>query len=122
MMPMSASFPNPTRSVDLPQGCKDLMDVEDIRNWTSLANQSWRAWPSDQLAYMEGFLAGILHEAGRSPLVCISAHSDRGHVMVRPDPDPAGPAVFAHCSGKAQKQAVKAVFEEARISPIEGPV
>jgi hypothetical protein len=111
----------PTRSVELPPGCKDLIDLDDIRNWTSLADQSWPPRTTDQLAYMEGFLARLLQSCGRSPLVCISAHPDRGHVMVRPDPDPAGPALYPESSGPGQKKAVPAAFEEAGIQPITKP-
>jgi hypothetical protein len=119
--PMS-NLDHTSRSVDLPPGCIDLMDVEGIRYWNTLARQSWPAWPADQLAYMEGFLARILQLAGDSSLVCISAHSDRGQVLVRPDPDPTGPALFAECSGAGQAQAVRVLFEEAGISPITGAV
>jgi hypothetical protein len=112
---------DPQRTAELPPGCKDLIDLDDIRNWTSFANESWPPRPTDQLAYIEGFLAQLLQACGPAALVCISAHPDRGHVMVRPDPDPAGPALYPESSGSGQQTAVPAAFEELGIEPITKP-
>jgi hypothetical protein len=110
---------DPKRTIELPIGCKDLIDLDDIRNWTSLADQSWPPPTTDQLAYMEGFLSQILEACRPSPFVIMSAHTDRGHVMVLPDRFSAGPALYPESSGPGQKTTVPATFVELGIEPTQ---
>jgi hypothetical protein len=90
------SFPEmPKRSIELPLGCKDLPDVEARRSWTSHREGTRPKIWGDQLACCEGFLAGLLHQAGGTVLVGISVFQRRGQVHLLPDPTLATPVVFA---------------------------
>jgi len=119
---MSEFIQNPERGVELPLDCKDLIDIDEIRYWTPVAHPDWPPRTTDKLAYIEGYLARLLQTAGESPLVFLSCNQERGQVMVIRDPDPVGPAVFASCNGAAQEQVLRAIFEEAGMLPITGPV
>ena len=119
---MSEFIQQSNRSVELPLGCKDLIDVQDIRDWKSVTRPDWLLLTKDRLAYMEGYLTRLLQQAGKSPLVLISRHQDGGSVLVVRDVDLVVPVVFVSWNGATQEHAVRAVFEQAGISPITEPV
>src|SRR5579862_5018088 len=119
---MSEFIQQSKRSVELPLGCRDLIDIQDIRDWKSVNDPDWLVPAEDKLAYMEGYLTRLLQQAGKCPLVLISRHQDRGNVLVVRDVDLVVPVVFASRNGGTQEQAVRAVFEEAGISEITEPV
>ena len=112
----------PERSVELPLGCKDLMDVEAIRNWQTVGNRDW-PWPvaTDRLAYIEGQLAQLLQSAGNSKLVYVSHYQNQGHVMVISDYDLKASVMVAAWRGASEEQNIRKVFEEAGIPLITGP-
>lgn len=117
-------FPQmPKRSVELPLGCKDLMDVEAIRNWKSVGGLDlpWRE-TADQIAYIEGQLAEFLQAAGMPKLVSLSRHRDYGQVMVTSDPELSASTILAHSRDATEQQAIRKVFEEAGMPPLTGPV
>ena len=119
-----SEFPQmPSRSVELPLGCKDLMDVEAIRNWKSVGGLElpWRE-TTDQLAYIEGQLAEFLQSAAKPKLVSVSRHWHYGQVMVTSDPDLSASTILAHWCNAAEQETIRKVFEEACMSPITGPV
>lgn len=119
-----SDFPQmPKRSVELPLGCKDLMDIEAIRNWKPVGDRDW-PWrvATDRLAYIEGQLAELLHSAGKSKLVSISRYQDHGQVMVIPDADLGASVIIASWRGASEGQTICQVFEDAGISPITGPL
>ena len=119
---MSKLVQKSKRSLELPLGCKDLIDVDSIRNWSKLDRPDWPKRTLDQLAYMEGYLAGLLQSAGKTALVCVGRSENRGTIMVVPASDLPGSVVFAMWNSAAQEQALRAVFDEARISPLVEPV
>jgi hypothetical protein len=112
---MSKFVQKSERSIELPLGCKDLLDVEAIRTWTP--PELWlRTGPEvwwDRLAYCEGFLTGLLQSAGRTVLVNISVFQGSAHVEVFPGHT--GPFVVAWWNGATQQQAVASAFEEAGV-------
>lgn len=111
------------RSIELPLGCKDLIDVEDMRSWKGASLPDWFKPPTtDRLAYMEGFLARRLESAGKSILVVMSRHLDQGQLSVDADSDLIEPVIFAVWNGATQEQTIRDVFEEARISRATEPV
>jgi hypothetical protein len=58
---MSDFVQRSNRSLDLQLGCKDLMDVEAIRDWKAASHpDKFRPLTEDRLAFVEGFLAGRL--------------------------------------------------------------
>jgi hypothetical protein len=119
-----SDFPQmPKRSLELPFGCKDLIDVETIRNWKPVADRvrPFRA-TIDRLAYVEGQIAELLRLGGTAKLVSVSRHHDHGQLMVISDPDLSVSAVFAHWRDAHEEEALRKVFEEQGISSITGPV
>src|SRR5438552_1007007 len=117
-MPMSEFIQKPKRSVELPLGCKDLLDLEEIRNWAPVIRPNWGQEATDKLAYMEGYLSRIMGSSGKFMLVSISRNLDQGWVTVVPDADLAGSVVLAWWNGSAQQQAVRVAFEEAGLAPV----
>src|SRR2546428_11532429 len=115
---MSEFIQKSNRSIELPLGCKDLIDVEEIRNWKPAGRSNWSTWKEDQLAYLEGYVTRLLESAGKSTLVGISRHLDWGQVMVIPDADLVASVIFASWNGAAQEQAVRDVFEGAGIPSV----
>lgn len=119
-----SDFPQmPKRSLELPLGCKDLMDVESIRNWKPVVDRGrpFRA-TTDRLAYIEGQVAELLQLAGTSKLVSVGRYEDHGQVMVISDPDLSASAIFAHWRNALEQEAVRNVFEEHAIPAIIEPV
>jgi hypothetical protein len=112
----------PERSVELPVGCKDLIDVDATRNWTRVDHPDWPKRTLDQLAYMEGYLARLIESAGTAVLVCIGRFQNKGSIMVVAAPDLPGSVVFARWSNAGQEQALQGVFGESGISPLTEPV
>jgi hypothetical protein len=111
------------RSIELPLGCKDLIDVEGIRNWKAASLPDWFKPPTkDQLAYMEGYLARRLESAGKSMLVVISCRLYQGQISVYEDSGLTAPVVLALWNGAAQEQTLRNVFEEADIPSVNEPV
>jgi len=118
-----SNFPQmPKRSVELPLGCKDILDVEEVRQWKPVFHQDWPGLTSDRLAYIEGQLVQRLQAAGKSKLVGIACSQDRGQIIVTSNADLAAPIIFASWHSAAEEQALRGVFEEAGISPATGPL
>ncbi len=119
-----SDFPQmPKRSLELPLGCKDLMDVEAIRNWKPAVHRSrpFRA-KTDRLAYIEGQVAELLQLAGTSKLVSVGRYGYDGQIMVISDPDLSASAVFAHWRNGPEQEAIRNVLEEHGIPAITEPV
>ena len=78
----------PKRSLELPLGCKDLMDVEAIRNWKPVVQRAkpFRA-RTDRLAYIEGQVGELLQSGSASKLISVGRYEDHGQVMIISDPD-----------------------------------
>ncbi len=112
----------PSRSIELPLGCKDLTDVPDKRNWKPVARPNWPNREVDQLEYLEGRLARLLELAGKSVLVGVSRHQDRGEILVIPDADLCMAVIFASWNGAAQERAIRTVFNEASSAQVPEPV
>jgi hypothetical protein len=113
-------FPKmPERSVELPLGCKNLMDVEAIRNWKPAVEQPW-PWraASDRLAYIEGQLADLLEAAGKSKLVSIWLHK----VTVVADRDLNGSTILVQWRDAAEQESIRQVFEEGGIAATTEPL
>jgi len=119
---MSEFVQKPARSIELPLGCKDLIDVSEIRNWRPGVRLRFLAPSTDKLAYIGGYLTRLLKSAGTSHVVCISRFQDKGQVTVIRDPDLGRPVLFALWHNVAQQQALRALFDEAGLSPISEPV
>jgi hypothetical protein len=108
------NFPEmPKRSIELPLGCKDLFDLEAVRNWKPAPHVEWRRGTWDRLAYIEGQLAEMLQPGGKPKVVMVSRSLDRGHIMIILDPDLDASVLFASWHSAAQEQALRQVFEEA---------
>ena len=69
MRPVSEFIQQSKRSIELPLGRKDLIDVEGIRNWKPTVNPDWPPAKTDQLAYMEDCLTRLLQSAGNVPVL-----------------------------------------------------
>ena len=111
------------RSIELPLGCKDLMDVEGVHHWKAACRPDWFTSPKeDRLAYIEGYLARQLELAGKSALVAVSRHLDRGHVFIHADDDLSANVVFAKWNSAEQEQMLRGVFDEAGIPAVADPV
>ena len=119
---MSKFVQKSERNVELPLGCKDLIDVDSIRNWTRVDHPDWPKRTLDQLAYMEGYLARLLQSAGKAALVCVGRSQNGAMVMVVPALDLAGSVIFATWNSAAQEQALRTVFDDAGGSPLAEPV
>lgn len=119
---MSQFIPKPSRSIELPLGCKDLIDVDAVRNWQPFARPNWPTRLVDQLAYMEGQLGGLLESAGKSVLVGTSRFQGQGSVMIIPDADLGMRVMFGFWYNVAQAKGVRAVFQEAGVQRLTGPV
>ena len=64
---MSDFVQRSNRSLDLQLGCKDLMNVEAIRDWKAASHpDKFRPLTEDRLAFVEGFLAERLKTTGHS--------------------------------------------------------
>ncbi len=117
------NFPEmPKRSVELPLGCKDLFDLEQVRNWKPAPQREWPSPTSDRLAYIEGQLAGLLQSGGKSKAVGVSRYEDHGQIMVISDPNLAASVLFASWHTATQEQALRRLFEEAGTSAAAEPV
>jgi hypothetical protein len=119
-----SEFPEmPIRSVDLPYGCKDLLDVDAIRNWKP-AGERVRPWreTTDRLAYIEGQMAELFQTAGRSKLIYLSRHEDHGRVLIISDNDLNASVVAASWRNAVELEAIRSVFDEARVPSRTEPV
>ena len=118
-----SDFPQmPKRSLELPLGCKDLMDVEAIHNWKPVdRGRPFRA-TTDRLAYIEGQVAELLQLAGTSKLVSVGRYEDYGQIMVISDADLTASAIFARWRNAPEQEAVRNAFEEHGIPEIFEPV
>jgi hypothetical protein len=110
------------RSIELPLGCKDLLDLEEIRSWKPGTGHSQPNISTDQLAYLEGYLAGLLESSGGSVLVGISLFQGMGHVYLIPDAALQAPVIFASWNGASQEHALRRALEEAGLQPATEPV
>jgi len=120
---MSDFIQRPKRCIELPLGCEDLIDVEEIRSWKAARHPDWLRPPTtDRLAYSEGFLARRLESAGESTVVCISGYLDQGQVFFKADGALLFPVIFALWNGAAQERSIRSVFEERGISPATEPI
>jgi len=112
----------PKRSVELPSGGKDLIDVEEVREWEPVPHRDHPRQTTDRLAYIAGPLARLLESVGKSKLVIVSRYQNQGQIMVISDPGLPTPIISALWHRATQAQAVRSVFEEAGIPAITGPV
>jgi len=120
---MSDFIQRSNRSIALPLGCKDLMDVEAIRDWKAASHPDvFKPLTKDHLAFVEDFLAERLETAGHSTLVGIWRFLDRGQIFVHKDPELVVPVVVAIWNGPAQEQAIRGTFEDAGISAATEPI
>ena len=109
------------RSIELPLGCRDLIDVGDVRDWKPVTHPDWLTQTTDRLAYIEGYLARLLQSGSSPKVVVISRFQDLGQVMVISDPNIVASVLFAIWHNAAQKQALDGVFEEAGLTPVAEP-
>ena len=108
------------RSIELPLGCKDLSDVSQMGNWEPSATPSnWPKRTEDKLAYSEGYLARLFTSVSKGAIVSISRFQDHGSVTMIPDAELGALFVAVSWNGATQERAVRAVFEEEGISPVE---
>jgi hypothetical protein len=119
---MSEFVQRSERSVKLPFGCKDLGELEEVRNWRGGALKTWPMIQVDQLAYLEGYLAGLFESFGGHVLVGISLFQGRSHLHLLPDSSLPAPVLFASWNGAAQEPAVRTALEEAGLEPATEPV
>jgi hypothetical protein len=114
-------FPEmPERSIELPLGCKDLIDVEEVRKWQTA--QHWRDVVQDQLAYMEGYLAGLIKSTRGSYSLWLFRFRDHGGIMVVRDDQLKDQVLFASWSSIVQRRNLEAFFAESGGVPISPPV
>jgi hypothetical protein len=120
-------FVNPnTRSISLPIGCKDLIDVVAIRNCKPDTHCKHTRF-GDHLAVIERDLPRLLQPTGKFPRVVIATHyrkhleEDRGYVSVIQGCVSEGPVVDAICKDRSQEQLVQSAFAKKRISPVLEP-
>src|SRR5215475_12826789 len=85
------------RGVELPLGCKDLIDLEEIRNWRPPIYRYWPQATTDRLAYIEGSVAQFLQFERSSKLVVISRHLNQGQIMVISYSRLSGSILFPSC-------------------------
>jgi hypothetical protein len=76
----------------------------------------------DRLAYLEGYLAGLLQSSGGHVLVGVSIFQGRSHLHVMPVSALPTPVLFASWDGAGQEQAVRTALEEAGLEPVTKPV
>jgi len=119
---MSKFVQKTERSIELPFGCKDLGDLEEIRNWKPGTPKSRPKIQVDRLAYLEGYLDGLLQSSSGHVLVGISLFQGRSHLHLLPESALPAPVLFASWNGTAQEQAVRTALEEAGLEPATEPV
>ena len=119
---MSDFIQRSDRSIELPLGCKDLLDIEEVRNWKVGTSHSRPKLSTDALAYLEGYLAKLLESAGNSTLVGISVFQGVGHIHVIPDATMPAAVIIASWNGAAQELAVRNALDEVGLQPATGPV
>jgi len=108
------------RSVELPLGCKNLIDVGEVRDWTPVTHPNWTP-TTDRLPYIEGYLARLFQLGNSAKVVVISRFQDLGQVMVRSGPNIVASVLFAIWHNAAQRQALDGVFEQAGLTPVAEP-
>jgi hypothetical protein len=117
-----SDFPQmPKRSVELPLGCKDLVDSDAIRNWKPAVEPPWQT-TNDRLGYVEGQLSHLLQSAGKSKLVSVLTFQGHGHIMVIQDADLDASVVAAHWRTAPEQEALRNVFEEVGVPQRTEPV
>ena len=119
---MSEFIQRSDRSIELPLGCKELLDLEEIRNWKRGTRHNRSKLSTDKLAYLEGYLAGLLDSFGGHVLVGVSLFQGRNHLHVLPDSALADPVLFASWNGAAQEQTVRTALNDAGLQPASEPV
>src|SRR5262245_2211731 len=114
-------FPDmPERSIELPLGCKDLIDVAEIRKWQTARH--WLDVVQDQLAYMEGYLTRLIESTSESYGLWLSRFQDRGSVSVVRDSQLKDKVLFASWSSIVQRRNLEAFFAESGSVAISPPV
>ena len=119
---MSEFIQRSDRSVELPLGCKDLLDLEEVRKWQPGTGDASPKLSTDKLAYLEGYLARLLESSGSPVLVGISLFQGMAHIHIVPDCALSAPVVFASWNGAAQEQAVRGALEEVGLQSATEPV
>jgi hypothetical protein len=114
---MSEFIQRSDRSVELPLGCKDLLDIEEVRNYRRGTGDASPKLSTDKLAYLEGYLARLLESSGSLVMVGISLFQGMAHIHIVPDSALPAPVIFASWNG-AQEQAVRGALEEAGLQPV----
>lgn len=118
---MSEFIDKPRRSPELPLGCKDLIDVDEIKNWKPAGRPLAPWYTTDKLAYVEGQLAHLIALGGKTKLVAASRSYDSASIMVISDDLPAS-TLFAIWHNTEQQAKVRAYFNEAGLREITEPV
>ena len=114
-------FPEmPERSIELPLGCKDLIDVEEVHKWQTARH--WWDVVQDQLAYMEGYLARLIESTSGSYGLWLSRFQDHGSVVVVRDNQLKDQVLFASWSSIVQRRNLEAFFAESGSVAISPPV
>ena len=119
---MSDFIQRSDRSIELPLGCKDLLNIEEVRNWKPVTGHNRPKLSTDKLAYLEGYLAKLLESAGNSALVGISVFQGMGHIHVIPDATIPAAVIFASWNGAAQELAIRNALDAEGLQPAAEPV
>lgn len=119
---MRGFIQNSKRSVELPFGCKDLIDVDSIRNWRVDGTASGLISTADRLAYVDGQLSRLLEANGPFPLVSLSHRVAVGRVSIIRNTGLFAPVLSVHYNGPPDERAVRYLLEESEILLITEPV
>jgi len=117
---MDTSPKMPKRSIELPLGCKDLIDDPAIS--ASEARERRRGPVRDQLAYMEGYLARLIDSASGSYGLWLSRFQDRGMAGVIRDQHFGDRALVAAWRSVVQQRMLAAYFQDVPAVPISPPI
>lgn len=110
---------HPERSIKLPPGCKDLIDVIGKSGLTSIID--WQTVNTKELASVEGHLADVLRLAGGFHQIYVSCRVDAGLIVAMTASKFTENELTASCKGRSEHQAVRNISKRAGLSPITSP-
>ena len=114
------------RSIQLPKGCKDLIDVlRPPRVWGAVGETIYYGEPFPKadrietggLAHVEHYLSRLLQSAAKRKTLLISSPDWRAWCVLAHYDDVLTVTVFVECSESLREEAVRGLFIEAGIAP-----